>query len=165
MVEGYGDVALGAEVVDLVGLDFFEDAAEAGAVAEVAVVEDHAGVGVVGVGVEVVDAVGVEGAGAADDAVDFVAFGEQEFGEVGAVLPGDAGDECTRSARVRGVFLGDVVWHGIHCLDYTRVRSAGRPRPASGSCAVGGVVPVLDGCPSGATKGVGCSEPVLHAFG
>ena len=89
-----GDVALGAEVVDLVGLHLFEDAAEAGAVAEVAVVEDHAGVGVVGVGVEVVDAVGVEGAGAADDAVDFVAFGEQEFGEVGAVLPGDAGDEC-----------------------------------------------------------------------
>ena len=89
-MEADGDVALGAEVVDLVGLDFFEDAAEAGAVAEVAVVEDHAGVGVVGVGVEVVDAVGVEGAGAADDAVDFVAFGEQELGEVGAVLAGDA---------------------------------------------------------------------------
>ena len=57
--------------------------------------EDHAGVGVVGVGVEVVDAVGVEGAGAADDAVDFVAFGEQEFGEVAAVLAGDAGDQCS----------------------------------------------------------------------
>lgn len=46
-----------------------------------------------GVLVKVVDAIGVEGGGATDDAVDFVAVLEEEFGEVGAVLAGDAGDE------------------------------------------------------------------------
>jgi hypothetical protein len=35
----------------------------------------------------------VEGAGAADDAMHFVAFGQQEFGQVGAILAGDADDQ------------------------------------------------------------------------
>ena len=49
--------------------------------------------GLVRILVQVVDAVGVEQRGAALDAVDFVALAQQEFGEVGAVLAGDAGDE------------------------------------------------------------------------
>ena len=44
--------------------------------------------------VEVVDAVGVEERRAALDAVHLVALVEQELGEVGAVLAGDAGDQC-----------------------------------------------------------------------
>jgi hypothetical protein len=55
----------------------------------------------VGVAVEVLDPLGVEGAGAADDAVDEVALGEEELGEVGAVLAGDAGDESDFAAVVR----------------------------------------------------------------
>jgi hypothetical protein len=43
--------------------------------------------------VEVIDAACIEGACAADDAVDFVALVEEEIGEVGTVLAGDAGDE------------------------------------------------------------------------
>ena len=50
--------------------------------------------GFVRVVVEVVDAIGVEEAGPALDAVHDVALVEQELGQVGAVLPGDAGDEC-----------------------------------------------------------------------
>jgi hypothetical protein len=38
-----------------------------------------------------VDAAGVEGGGAALEAVDVVAAGEEELGEVGAILAGDAG--------------------------------------------------------------------------
>ncbi|TQD77653.1 hypothetical protein C1H46_036814 [Malus baccata] len=88
-----GDVRLGGEVVDLVGGDYVEPAAEGGGVGEVGVVELHAGlVGVVGVDVDVVDALGVEVGGPSDQAVDVVAFVEEEFGEVGAVLAGDAGD-------------------------------------------------------------------------
>jgi hypothetical protein len=41
----------------------------------------------------VVDARGVEEGAAAFDAVDLVSLGEQELGEVGAVLSGDSGDE------------------------------------------------------------------------
>ena len=45
------------------------------------------------IGVKVIDPRGVEGARAADDAVDFVAFFQEQIREVGAVLAGDAGDE------------------------------------------------------------------------
>jgi hypothetical protein len=44
--------------------------------------------------VDVVDALGVEERSAALDAVDFVAFFEEKFGEVGSVLTGDPGDKC-----------------------------------------------------------------------
>ena len=51
------------------------------------------GWGLWGSSIDVVDAGGVEERGAALDAVDLVAFGEEEFGEVGSVLAGDSGDE------------------------------------------------------------------------
>jgi len=48
----------------------------------------------VGILVEVVDPRRIERAGAADDAVDFVAFGKKKVGQIGSVLSGDSGDEC-----------------------------------------------------------------------
>ena len=53
-------MGLGAEVVDLVGLDLLDDVDERRAVGQIAVVEDEAGMGVVRILVEVVDAGGVE---------------------------------------------------------------------------------------------------------
>ena len=44
--------------------------------------------------VEMLDAAGVEGGGTADDAMDLIPLVQQEFGEVGAVLACDAGDEA-----------------------------------------------------------------------
>ncbi len=93
LLEGDLDVGLGGEVVDLVGLDLLHDVDERGGVGHVAVVEDEVGVGIVGVFVDVVDAGGVEERAAALDAVDLVSLGEQELGEVGAVLSGDSCDE------------------------------------------------------------------------
>ncbi len=93
LFEADGDVALGGEVVYLVGLNLLDDADEAGAIGHVTMVEEEAYFFLVAVFVEMVDAVGVEKAGAALDAVDDVAFVEEEFGEVGAVLTGDASDE------------------------------------------------------------------------
>jgi len=43
--------------------------------------------------IEVVDLAAVKTARAADEAVDLVAFGKKEFGQVRAVLAGDASDE------------------------------------------------------------------------
>jgi hypothetical protein len=43
--------------------------------------------------IDVVDAAGVEGTGTADDAMDFVALGKQQFSEIRTVLSGDASDE------------------------------------------------------------------------
>jgi hypothetical protein len=43
--------------------------------------------------INVIDARGIEGTRSADDPVDLVAFRKQQFGKVGAILSGDAGDE------------------------------------------------------------------------
>ncbi len=93
-LEAHLHVGLRGQVVDLVGLGLLDDADEVGRVGQVAVVHEEAHARLVRVVVEVVDAVGVEQAGAALDAVHDVALVEQELGQVGAVLPGDAGDEC-----------------------------------------------------------------------
>ena len=87
-------MTLGGEVVDFVGLHLLDDADEAGRIGEVAVVQDEAAALFMRVLVQVVNAVGVEQRGAPLDAVHFVALAQQKFGEVGAVLAGDAGDEC-----------------------------------------------------------------------
>nr|WP_256200503.1 hypothetical protein [Verrucomicrobium spinosum] len=47
----------------------------------------EAGVVKVGIGVEVVNPARIKGRGAANDAVYFIAFGEQQFREVRTVLP------------------------------------------------------------------------------
>jgi hypothetical protein len=92
-VETHAHVALGGEVIDFVGLDFADEPREAAGIAEIAVVEEELVLGCVRIRVDVVEPVGVERARAADDAVDFVAFAEEQFREVGAVLAGDARDQ------------------------------------------------------------------------
>jgi hypothetical protein len=67
-------MALGTQVVDLVGLHLLDDAGEVAGVAQVAVVQLEAGVVNVRVLVDVVHPLGVERAGAALDAVHDVAF-------------------------------------------------------------------------------------------
>ena len=71
-----------------------EDAGEVRAVGQIAIVQAETRVLDMRILVDVIDALGVEERGAALDAVDFVAFFEQEFREIGTVLSGDAGDEC-----------------------------------------------------------------------
>ena len=63
-------------------------------IGHVAVVQDERAAALVRILVQVVDALGVEQRRAALDAVHHVALAEQELGEVGAVLAGDAGDQC-----------------------------------------------------------------------
>lgn len=55
--------------------------------------EEESDTGFVGVFVEVINPVGVNQAGAAFNAVDDVAFVEQEFSEVGPILAGNTGNE------------------------------------------------------------------------
>ena len=86
-------MALGAEVVDLVGPDDAQQFVDGAGVVEVAVVEEEFDPGFVGIAVEVVDPAGVEGGGAANHAVDLVPLGQQQFRQVGAVLAGDPCDE------------------------------------------------------------------------
>ena len=90
--------------------------------------EDEFGAWVMGIFVEVVDAGGVEERGAALDAVDFVAFAEEELGEVSAVLAGDSCDEgfLQRGASVErdaaiGSFVLDLVYLRLEEPGCTRV--------------------------------------------
>jgi len=104
-------MALGGEVVDFVGLGLLDDADEAGAVGQVAVVQEEAHILFMPVAIEVVDTVGVEQASATLDPVIDVALIEQEFGKIGAVLAGDAGDEGDFGLFCHGVvFQGCAVW-------------------------------------------------------
>ena len=59
--------------------------------------QDQAAVAYVRILVKMVDALGVEERGAPLDPVDDIALFDQEFGQVGTVLAGDAGDECNFS--------------------------------------------------------------------
>jgi len=78
-LETDGYMALGGEVVYLVGFCFSDDAREVAAVGKVAVVENEVAVVDMRILIEMVYALGVEGTGAPFDAVDFVAFFKKEF--------------------------------------------------------------------------------------
>jgi len=87
-------MALHREVVDFVRLHLLDDECEAHRVGHVAVMQKELCVFLVAILIQMVDAVGVEVRCAALDAVDHVAFVQQQLGELGAGLAGDAGDEC-----------------------------------------------------------------------
>ncbi len=119
------DVALGAEVVDLVGPDPVQVADQRRAVRQVGVVQIELGAAPVGVVVEVVDAPGRERARAADQAVDVVALVEQQLGEVGAVLAGDAGDEGGLGPAQRAPARGGKVRNDVPRSGVSTGRSGG----------------------------------------
>jgi hypothetical protein len=91
--KGHGHMALGCQVVDLIRLDLLENTDQVGGIGQISIMKDKVSVVHMGVLIQVVDAVGVEQGSPALDAVDFIAFFKEEFGQVGAVLAGAAGDE------------------------------------------------------------------------
>ena len=93
-LEAHLDVALGGEVVDLVGSDLLDQPDQAGGIGEIAVVQKEPGVGLVRILVEVIDAFGVEGRGPALDPVNHIALAQQQLRQERPVLAGDAGDQC-----------------------------------------------------------------------
>ncbi len=92
-IEAHANMALGGEIVNFLRLNLAEQPRQGAGIGQVAIMEEQPVFSQVRVGVNAVQPAGVEGAGAADQAVNLVAFGEQQLREVGTVLPGDAGDE------------------------------------------------------------------------
>ena len=82
-------VALRRQVVDLVGADAADDRHQAHRVAQIAEMQVEAGVAL-----QMGDALAEIHRRAPDDAVDVVAFLQQKFRQVAAVLAGHAGDQC-----------------------------------------------------------------------
>ena len=82
------------QVVDFVRLGFLDDTNQVACIAQVTVVQLKVGVVDVWVLVDMVYALGVEAAGPALDAVNDIAFFQQEFGKIRAVLASNTSDKC-----------------------------------------------------------------------
>ena len=80
-------MGLGRQIVNFVRLHQRDDADQAGRIGQIAVVKlDFVQ--------NVVDAGGVGEGCPAGNAMDLIALFQQKFGKIGAVLTGDAGDQC-----------------------------------------------------------------------
>ena len=78
---------------------------QAGAVDQIAIMEENPGVGAVRIDVEVFDPGGIERTAAADDAMHLISFLQKEFGEVRTVLSGNSGDQCPFACSVLHGFI------------------------------------------------------------
>jgi len=93
-VEAHPHMALGAEVIDLIGLDVVQKVRELPGDSQIAVMKVDPRLGIVEVLVQMIDAVRIEGAGPTDQPVDLITLAEEKFGQIRSVLAGYAGDEC-----------------------------------------------------------------------
>ena len=93
-------MALGGEVVDLGRPDLLHQPDQVGRIRHVAIVQQERHIAGVRILVEMIDARGVERGRAPLDAVHGVAEAEQIFGEIGAVLPGHAGQQRNAPFRI-----------------------------------------------------------------
>ena len=94
------DMALGGEVVDLGRPDLLHQPDQIGRIRHVAIVQQERHVAGMRILIEMVDARGVERGRPPLDAMHGVAEAEQIFGEIGAVLPGNAGEERHAPFRI-----------------------------------------------------------------
>ena len=85
-------MTLGTEVVDLIRLNLLNSTDQIGAVGEIAVMKSEPWVALMGVLVEVIDPAGVKRGSSPLDPVYLIALLQQEFSQITAVLPSNAGD-------------------------------------------------------------------------
>jgi len=113
-------MALGAQVIDLVGLDVVQKVRELPGNGQIAVMKIDPRLGIMEVLVKMIDAVRIEGAGPTDQPVDLITLGEEEFGQIRSVLAGYAGDEglfhksksspCMLSGHLQAAGNGSPPW-------------------------------------------------------
>ena len=94
-------MTLGRKIVDLVGFRLLYQADETGRVRYITVMHGKFGTLFVWIGIKMIDPSCVEGRRAALDPVDTIISCKQEFGEIGAVLTGDSGNQGFLSSHVR----------------------------------------------------------------
>ena len=129
-LKAHRHMALGPQVVDLIGLHLLDDPDQVGAVGEVAVVQHQPRVGLVGILVEVINAAGVETAGPALDAMHHIALLQQQLRQITAVLPRDAGDQGHTAAAIHA---RGVEGHGLICAAAIRTH----PQPPGADTGAG----------------------------
>jgi hypothetical protein len=100
-------MTLGAQMIDLLRLKVIDEVGHLAGIAEIAVVEKKPSFGNMGVRINMVDATRVKSARAPNQAMDLIAFGEEEFRQIGTILPGDPGNESFHES-LRGLVKGEV---------------------------------------------------------
>jgi len=98
-------VALRAQVVDFIRLGLLDDANQIGGVRKITVVQYEIAMIDMRVLVQVIDSVSVEQAGTTLDAMNPLAFLEQEFGQVGPILTSDPSNERNFGRYRHSIFL------------------------------------------------------------
>ena len=83
-------MGLRTEIVNLIGLDLVDQTTEAGSVCQVAIMKMKSNFSLVRVRVDVIQTIRIESGRPANDAMHLIAFGEQELGQVRAILPRDS---------------------------------------------------------------------------
>jgi hypothetical protein len=86
-------MTLRSQIVDLGGTDLLHQPDQVGRICHVAVVQQERHVAGVRILVEMIDPLRIERGRTALDAVHGVTEAKQEFGEIGAILSGDACDQ------------------------------------------------------------------------
>ena len=92
-VEAYANVALRAEIVDLVRFDFCDQREDGDGIRQVAMVQKKTSISAVRIFIDRFETFGVKRRGAADEAMHFVSFAEQKLGQIRTVLAGNASDQ------------------------------------------------------------------------
>ena len=87
-------MALRCQVINLIRLHFLNNSDQIGRIGEIAVMHQKMHIGLVWVPVEMIHPAGVKRRCSPLDAMDFIAFGQQKFCQIGSVLPCDAGNQC-----------------------------------------------------------------------
>jgi len=98
-------VALGGQIVNLARLRVLDDSDQIGRIGHVAEVHEEPHIREMRVPVQVVNPAGIERRGTALDAVYLVALLEEQFGQIGAVLPGHSCDQCCLSSHATRLIL------------------------------------------------------------
>ena len=91
-IEAHPDVTLGAEVVDLVGLEVVDEIGQLLRIGQIPIMEKETDVREMLIVIKVIDPAAVKAARAADEAVDLVSFSEEELGKIRTILARDAGN-------------------------------------------------------------------------
>lgn len=93
-VKTHAHMALGAKIVNFVGLQLVEQLGHVDGIGKVAVMQKQLHSIYVRILIEVIDAGRVEGARPSNDPVHLVTLGDKEVGQIGAILTSDARDKC-----------------------------------------------------------------------
>src|SRR5882724_1049017 len=92
-IEAHAHVALRAQMIDLVRLQFVKKLHKIHRVAEVSVMQKQSHTVYVWISVKMINSRGVKRAGAADNPVNFIPFLKQQIGQITSILASNAGDE------------------------------------------------------------------------